>query len=62
MRIPNKRKFQRIAINHSSDIEFKYFMQLYRKYTAEPYSFLFNNETLPSNNPLRFKLNLLEGI
>ena len=62
MRIPNKRKFQRIAINHSSDIEFKYFMQLYRKYTAEPYSVLFNNETLPSNNPLHFKLNLLEGI
>ena len=29
-------------------------------YTAEPYSFLVNDTTLPSDNPLRFRKNLLK--
>ena len=40
MKIPNKRELQQIAINHSSDINTKDFTNIYRKYTAEPYSFL----------------------
>ena len=40
MKIPNKRKLQQIAYNHSSDIDFKDFMNLYRKCTAKIYSFL----------------------
>ena len=28
------------------------------KHTAEPYSFLVNDTTLPSNNPLRFRKNV----
>ena len=59
MKIPNKRELQQIALNHSSDIEFKYFMNIYKKYTKEPYSFLVNDTTLPSDNPLRFRKNLL---
>ena len=39
MTIPNKREFQQIALNHSQDIEFKNFIKIYRKYTAEPYLF-----------------------
>ena len=41
----------------------KYVMQnsthfyLWTKYTAEPYSFLVNDATLPSDNPLRFSKN-----
>ena len=31
MKIPNKRKFQQIALNHSSDIEFKDFIKLYKE-------------------------------
>ena len=58
MKIPNKRELQQIAINHSSDINTKDFANIYRKYTAEPYSFLVNDTTLPSNNPLRFRKNL----
>ena len=27
MKIPNKRETQQIALNHSSDIDFKYFMR-----------------------------------
>ena len=59
MKIPNKRELQQIALNHSSDIDFKDFMNIYKKYTKEPYSFLVNDATLPSDNPLRFRKNLL---
>ena len=60
MKIPNKRELQQIALNHSSDIDFKDFMNIYNKSTKEPYSFLVNDTTLPSDNPLRFSKNLLE--
>ena len=59
MKIPNKRELQQIASNHSSDTEFKDFMKLYRNHTKEPYSFLVNDTTLSSDNPLRFRKNLL---
>ena len=59
MKIPNKRELQQIALNHSSDIDFKDFMNIYKKYTKEPYSFLVNDTTLPSDNPLTFRKNLL---
>ena len=57
-KIPNKRELQQIAINHSSDISTKDFTNIYRECTAEPYSFLVNDTTLASNNPLRFRKNL----
>ena len=41
MKIPNKREVQQIASNQSSDIDPKDFMKIFRKYTAEPYSFLY---------------------
>ena len=59
MKIPNKRELQQIALNHSSDIDFKGFMKIYKKYTKEPYSFLVNDTTLPSDDPLRFRKNPL---
>ena len=58
--IPNKRELQHIALNHSSDIDFKDFMKFCKKCTAEPYSFLLNDTNLPSNDPLRFRKNLLK--
>ena len=58
-KIPNKRELQQIAINHSSDINIKDFVDIYRKCTDEPYSFLVNDATLASNNPLRFRKILL---
>ena len=57
-KISNKRELQQIAINHSSDINTKDFENIYRKCTVEPYSFLVNDTTLISNNPLRFRKNL----
>ena len=47
-----------MVLNHSSDIDFKDFMKIYKKCTAEPYSFLVNDATLASDNPLRFRKNL----
>ena len=59
MKIPSKRELQQIALNHSSDIDFKDFMKIYKKCTAKPYSFLVNDTALPSDDPLRFRKNLL---
>ena len=59
MKIPNKRELQQIALNHSFDIDFKYFTEIYKKFTKEPYSFLVNDTTLPSDEHLRFRKNLL---
>ena len=58
MKIPNKRELQQIALNHSSDINSKDFIKIYKKYTAEPYSFLVNDATLASDNPLRLRKNI----
>ena len=59
MKIPNERELQQIALNDSCDIDFKDFMNIYKKCTKKPYSFLVNDTTLPSDNPLRFRKNLL---
>ena len=45
MKIPNKRELQQIR-NHSSDIGFKNCIKIYKKCTAEPYSFFVNDATL----------------
>ena len=60
MKILNKRELQQIAFNHSSDIEFKDFIKIYKKCTVESYLFLVNDTTLSSDNPLRFGKNLLK--
>ena len=39
MKIPNKKKLQQIALNNSSDIDFKDLLKLYKDYAKEPYSF-----------------------
>ena len=59
MKITNKRKLQEIPSNHLSYVEFKDFKKLYKNYTKEPFSFLVNNTTLSSDNPLRFRKSLL---
>ena len=55
-KIPNKRQINQIA--HLSDINTKKIVNIYRKCTAEPYSFLVHDTTLAPNNPLRFRKNL----
>ena len=53
MKIPNRGELQQISLNLSSDIDVKDFIKIYKKYTAEPYSFLVND-------PLRFRKSFLE--
>ena len=57
-KIPNKRRLQQIAINHSSDINSEDFIKTYKKCTNELYLFSVNDTTLASDNPLRFRKNL----
>ena len=59
MTTPNEKELQQIDSHHSSDIDFKDFMKLYKNYTKEPYSFVVNNTTLSSDNPLRFRKSIL---
>ena len=58
IKIPNKRELHQLAINHSSDINTKDFIKIYNKGTDKPYSFLVNDTTLSSDDPLRFRKNL----
>ena len=58
MEIPNKRELRQIALNHLSDIDVKVFMKIYKNVLNKRYSFLVNDTTLPSNNPLTFRKNL----
>ena len=51
MKIPNKRKLQQSSFNHSSDIDFKNFMNLYKRCTAKSYYFFVIDATLASDNP-----------
>ena len=51
MKIPNKRELQQTASNHSSDMEFKDFMKLYKDYSKELFLFVVNDTNLPSDNP-----------
>ena len=60
MKIPNNRELEQIALNHSSDINSKDFMKIYKKCTADPYFFLVNDTTFPSDNLLKFRKNLLK--
>ena len=62
MKILNKQEIQEITINYSWDIDFKDFINLYRKCTAEPHSFLVNDATLASDNPSHFWNTLVERI
>ena len=40
MKINNKRELQNIAINHSADIDYKDFMEIYRECTKDHFNFL----------------------
>ena len=58
MKIPNKRGIQQIALNHSSDIDFKDFVKIYKNVQQNHFLFLVKDATLPSDNLLKFRKNL----
>ena len=49
MKILNKKELQQIVFNNLSDIDFQDFLDLYRKCTAKPYSFLVIDYALEKN-------------
>ena len=50
MKDENKKELRQIAFNHLSDIEFQDFINLYKRYNSNPYSFLVIDTTLASGN------------
>ena len=62
LKIRNKQELQQIAFNHSSDIDFRGFMNLDKKCIAKSYSFLVIDATLASDHLSRLRMNLLERI
>ena len=61
MKIHNRRELQQIAIDHSTDIDYKDFLKIYRNCTKEPYSFLTIDTALPADNPMRFRKNFSDS-
>ena len=55
LKFQKKRELQQTALNNSSDIDFKDFVKIYKRCTAELFSFLVNNTTLPSDLEKKFK-------
>ena len=62
MKIANKRELQQIAFNYWSDVDFHDFKNLFKKFTAKPYSFLVIDTTLELDNSSHFRKDLLERI
>ena len=58
----NRQQLQKIAINYSPDTDFNEFKRIYKKYVAEPYSYLVIGIAFLSDNPLHFQKNLLESV
>ena len=54
-KIPNKRELREIAINNSSDISAKDFINIYKKRAVEPYSVFVKDTTIALNNLLWFR-------
>ena len=47
MKINNERELQNFKRNHSADIDYKDFVEIYRKCTKEPFNFLIIDTALP---------------
>ena len=62
IKINNTKELQNVATNHSADIDYKDFMQIYRECTRKPYNLLTIDYTLPASDPLRFRKNLLDSL
>ena len=61
MRINNRRELQNIAIDHSADIDYQDFINIYRESRKEPDNFLTIDTTLPASDSLSFRKNLFDS-
>ena len=62
MKINNRKELQNIAINHFTDIDYRYFMKIYRECTKEPFNVSTIDTTLPVSNPLKFEKHLFHSL
>ena len=62
MKINNKKELQNIATDHSADIDYKDFVNIYRECTKEPYNLLAIDTTLPASDPLSFRKKLFQSL
>ena len=62
LKSPNKQELSQIQVNYWSDTSFKDLMNLYKRFTAKPCSFVVIDAILASNNPSLYRKNLLERI
>ena len=60
MKLPNKQKINRIASHNLSDIDFKDFINIYKKCLSKPYSSLVIDATLASGKSSCFRRNFFE--
>ena len=58
-KINNKKELRNIADDNSEDLEYKDFLRFYRHFTNKPYSFMIIDETLPSNDPNKYRDNFI---
>ena len=61
MKMNSTKELQNIAINHSGDIDYQDFINIYRECVKEPFNFLTVDTTLPASNLLRFKNKLFDS-
>ena len=59
MKISNQIELSNIAQNHTSDIVYKDFLKMYCNYTKKTFDFFTIENTLPSDNSLKYHQNLL---
>ena len=62
MKINSRKELQNIAINHSTDIDYKEFFRSYRECTKEPSILLTIDTTLSSSNSLRLRKKLFDTL
>ena len=60
LKLNNKRELQNMAINYSSDIDYKDFVKIYRNCTKESYNFLTIDTTQPADK--RFRKNFSDSL
>ena len=60
MKITNKQEFQQKTVKNLLHIDFKDFINLYKRGLAKPYSFFSDDTTVESDNPLSFRKNILK--
>ena len=57
-----QKELQNVTIDHSADIDYKDFMEIYRECTKEPFNFSTTDTTLAASDPIRFRKNLFDSL